>query len=58
VTTDQSRPWRIRMLEFVAFMRSRGHHYTWMHDSQVARPIGVFALKFHDNDNRIGGIIR
>jgi hypothetical protein len=40
------------MLDFVAYMRGKGHRYTWLHHGQVARPIGLFALKFHCNDNQ------
>ena len=49
----EQRPWRIRMLDFVAYMRRRGHHYTWMHRGQIVIPVGMVLLKFHDNDNRV-----
>jgi hypothetical protein len=46
------RDWRIRMLDFLSYMHARGHRYTWLIFGQVVRPIGVYALKFHANDNR------
>lgn len=49
---DQPRPWRARMLAFVAFMRSKGHRYIWICHGQVARPVGLPLLKYYVNDNQ------
>lgn len=51
---DSPRPWRIRMIKFVKYMRSRGHRYLWIHEGQKATPIGYIKQwpKPHVNDNQ------
>jgi hypothetical protein len=46
------RPWRVRMLDFLGYMRTRGHRYTWLIFGQVVRPIGPSVYKKRPmNDN-------
>ena len=51
---DQPRPWRIRMIEFVKYMRSRGHNFLWIHEGQKVTPIGYINRwpKPHLNNNQ------
>ena len=49
----EQRSWFNRVTSFLAYMRGKGHRYTWILRAQIAQPLGPGRFPAdHDNDNR------